>query len=202
MKGRRRRSSRRPRAGGVTRRRVTQEMINQMTELRRQGVTHKEIGERLGCSERTSRRCVGKVEPQLRLPGPDSEPEVGDPRQVREELARWFSEAVYNAQCHPRPRESVAFLAESNRLILDRLADMDHLTSALLHRDPELRRRFLREVLGPLYADFHLHVTFDANIGCIETSVSAAGWRPPRERPPAPVIDEDEIDDYEPGPGT
>ncbi len=197
MRGRRRGSSRLRQAPGSTRRRVTQEMIDEMTELRHQGLTHKEIGKRMGCSERTSRRYVGKVEPQLHLPGRHPEPEAEDPRQLRERLARRFSEVVYNAQVNPRPRESVAFLAESNRMIWERLAEMDPLTLALLDRDPELGTRFLREVLSHLYADFSLHVTFDANIDCIEPSVSAARWRPPRERPPIEPIDDDEIDDYE-----
>ncbi len=95
-------------------------------------------------------------------------------------------EVLYSLPDSPRPRESVAFLAESNRLIQERLAGMDPLTLELLLRDLELRKRFLREVVGPLYADFRSHVTFDTGFG-IQGSISATSWRPLRERPALPV---------------
>lgn len=68
MKDRRSRSNRSRRALGVTRRRVTQEKVDQMAHLRRQGLTFADIGARLGCSERTARRYAGRVEPRLQLP--------------------------------------------------------------------------------------------------------------------------------------
>ena len=57
-----------------TRHRVTQGMVNRMAELRRQGLTFQEIGARVGCSERTARRKVGQVEPQINLPQRGPEP--------------------------------------------------------------------------------------------------------------------------------
>ena len=178
------------RATKSTRRRVTQETVDQMAEFRRQGLPFAEIGARLGCSERTARRYVGHVEPQLHLPQRNPEPKADDPREMRERLARWFSEVLYSLPDSPRPRESVGFLSESNRLIQERLAGMDPLTLELLLRDLELRKRFLREVVGPLYADFRSHVTFDTGFG-IEGSISATSWRPPRERPALPVHEDD-----------
>ncbi len=64
-----------------------------MTALRRQGFTFKEIGTRIGCSDRTARRYAGRVQPQLRLPGAEENVEA-DPRALREhilsELIGWL----------------------------------------------------------------------------------------------------------------
>ena len=68
---------------GAARRRVTQESIDQMAVLRRQGLPFEEIGARVGCSERTARRYAGRVQPQLHLPEANPEPEVEDPRRMR-----------------------------------------------------------------------------------------------------------------------
>lgn len=168
------------REGPPARRRVTQEAIDRMTALRRQGFTFRGIGSRLGCSERTVRRYVGKVEPQLHLPEASPPPEVEDARQLRDWLARWFSEQWYRVEAYPRPRDSVAFLAESNRLIQERLCEMDQLTLALLRRDRALRLRFVLEALGPLYDGFRCVVEIDDKLGT-EYSVSVAQWRPAQE---------------------
>jgi hypothetical protein len=168
-------------ASGAARRRVTQESIDQMAELRRQGLPFEEIGARVGCSERTARRYAGRVQPQLHLPGANPEPDVEDPRRMRDRLARWCSDLLYNMPGEPRPRDSVTFLAEAARLVQERLAGLDVLTLELLLRDIELRGRFIREVVGYLWGDFSSHVRFDTGFG-IATSVSAADWRPLRER--------------------
>ena len=95
----------------ASRHRVNQEMVDQMADLRRQGLTFKEIGAHLACSERTARRYAGQVEPQIQLPPATPEPEADDPRRLRERLARWFSNFLYEFPDHPRPRESVRFMA-------------------------------------------------------------------------------------------
>ena len=54
-------------ASKSTRRRVTQEMIDQMAELRRQGLSFAEIGARVGCSDRTEapdEQCEHQRPPQ------------------------------------------------------------------------------------------------------------------------------------------
>src|SRR5207245_2869272 len=58
--------SRRPGRG-----RVSQEDIDAMAELRRQGLGFAEIGARRILSERTARRYVGKVAPRLTVPRGD-----------------------------------------------------------------------------------------------------------------------------------
>ena len=54
----------------------------------------------------------------------------------------------------------------------------------------------MREVVGYLWGDFSSHVRFDTGFG-VDTSVSAAEWRPLRERTHhvAEDFDDDEPDD-------
>ena len=175
----------------ATRHRVTQETVDEMAALRRQGLTFKEIGQRVGSSERTARRYAGRVQPQLQLPPANLEPEVEDPHQMRERLARWFSDFLYKRNGDPRPRESVTFLAEATRMLRERLDATDPLTMELMIKDVELRKRFVLEVVGLLYSDYRGMVHFDTEFGQMSPSQAAAGWRPPHERP---VIEPDDDD--------
>jgi hypothetical protein len=193
---------------GRGRRRVTQVKIDKMTEWRRQGLTHQEIGEREGCSERTSRRYVGHVEPRLKLPPGNPEPE-DDPRSLRARLAsefveflhaderlrsftfRWqkVDEATKMAIYGGPP--SILFLSEAERLLRERLDAIGDLALRLLAREKQSQRRFLREVVGSLCADYVGWHQFADNFG--ETGED---WRPPRERPPAKEIDDDDIEPF------
>ena len=181
----------------ATRHRVTQETVDEMAALRRQGLTFKEIGQRVGSSERTARRYAGRVQPQLQLPPANLEPEVEDPHQMRERLARWFSDFLYKRNGDPRPRESVTFLAEATRMIWERLDAIDPLTLELMAKDGELRKRFVLEVLGELYSDYKLLVHMDTEFGQMSLSQSAAKWRPPRERQAIDPEDDSCLDDDE-----
>jgi hypothetical protein len=178
----------------ASRRRVNQESVDEMAALRRQGLTFKEIGARLGCSERTARRYVGRVEPQIQLPPASPEQEAQDPRHLRETLGRWFSDFLYGLEESPRPRESVRFMAEANRMIGERLDALDPLTLGLLDRDKSLRHRFLRETIGKLYGDFRRHVQWDLQWTMLDMAASAVNWIPPRERPVI-YCDEDDFDE-------
>jgi hypothetical protein len=178
-------------AGNTSRRRVTQETVDEMATLRRQGLTFKEVGQRVGSSERTARRYVGRVQPQLHLPSANPEPEVEDPRQMRERLARWFSDLLYKLNDNPRPRESVTFLGEATRMMRERLEATDPLTLELMIKDVELRKRFVVEVVGRLYSDYKLLVHMDVEFSQMSPSQAAAAWRPPRERPAIEPEDDD-----------
>ena len=83
-----------------------------------------------------------------------------------------LQEAVYGGP------PSVLFLSEVERLIRERLDSMGILAVRFLARDERLQRRFLREVVGPLYLDYVGWHEFSQSFG--ETG---EGWRPPRERP-------------------
>lgn len=184
-------SNRRP-AAVPTGQRVTQETIDQMAELRRQGLTFQEIGRRVGRSERTARRYVGDVRPQLHLPQAKAEPKAADPRQLREHLARSFSNTLYRMNAHPRPRDSVAFLAEATRVLQERLEQLPALTLELLTQDPELRTRFLRESIGAQYQDYLSHMNFGCGLGSLTPTQAAASWRPIGERPDLSDLDDEE----------
>jgi hypothetical protein len=174
------------------RRRVNQESVDEMATLRRQGLTFKDIGLRIGCSERTARRYASKVEPQIQLPGTAEQAVHKEAGVLRDELSRWLSETLYHFKGFPQPRLSVRFMAEANRLMHDRLAAMDQLTLELVARDGEMKLRLLREVTGPLYQDYRSHIRWDTTLGQLDESTSATGWRPPSERE---MIDDPEGDD-------
>ncbi len=173
----------RPGAAGTvlkaSRQRVNQETVDQMAEFRRQGLTNEEIGARLGCSERTVRRYAGRVEPQIQLPPATPEPEAEDPRQLKEILARWFSDFLYKYPDHPHPNLSVRFMDTAVREFRKVLEPVDALTLGLLSKDHALRLRFVRESIGWLLAAYKRHIEWDANWEGLTAAESAANWIPP-----------------------
>lgn len=196
-----------PRRLRPTRRRVTQKMIDQMAELRRQGLTFADVGRRVACSERTARRYAGKVAPRLELPQGNEEPEA-TPSALRERLVTEFLEMLYaderlrsltvvwqqldanRAQAIWGGPPSILFLSEAERLLRERLDGLGDLAVRLLARTKQSQHRFLREVIGFLYDDYVAWHQFRQNLG-----KTGEDWRPPRERSPVEPIDEDEIDD-------
>lgn len=203
------------RAGGAhradrsIRRRVTQETIDEMATLRRQGLTFKEIGARVGCSERTARRYVANVRPQLHLPQATPELET-DPRALREQLLSEFIDKLYRdtrlravtvtwhrvddctTEAEYGGPPSILLLSEAERLLRERLESIGNLALKLLARDVRSKRRFMREVVGPLCWDYIGWHQFGQNLGFCDTGED---WRPPSERPPGEEIDEDSIED-------
>jgi hypothetical protein len=137
----------RARAGGrlhKTRRRVTQESVDQMADLRRQGFTFREIGNRVGCSERTARRYAGRVTPKIEVPGPAT---IEDADVLRQRLGDRFGEAVHLcwSKC-----PSVLFVDEAIRQFRAELAVMDVKTLRLLDRDQRMLNQIFRQVVEPL----------------------------------------------------
>jgi hypothetical protein len=176
----------------ASRQRVNQESVDQMAELRRQGLTFKEIGARVGCSERTARRYAGRVEPRIQLPPATPEPVDEDPHQLREGLARWLSDFLYKYPDHPHPNLSVRFMDEAVREFRKALEPVDPLTLGLLSKDHALRLRFIRESIGWLLATYRRHIEWDANWQCLSAAESAAEWRPPRYLTPEEVKEMEE----------
>jgi hypothetical protein len=176
---------------GAPKRRVNQESIDEMAELRRQGLSFADIGARVGCNERTVRRYVGQVQPQLHLPEAVPVPEVQDPRRMREALARELSSTLYNHRPSPQPSLSVAFMAEATKLIQEGLEEVPPLTLELMQQDEELRKNFLRSTVGALYADYRQWTeSGEALCGRIPCE-SVVTWRPPWERTKVYITDED-----------
>lgn len=144
----------RPRAGRsgplaeASGRRITQKMVNQMVELRRQGFTYKEIAERIGCSERTVRRYVGHVRVQVEAPR-EPEPE-GDLDRIRFRITQQFT-SMLEEEFEVCP--SVTLIDEANRRLEVRLADTHAETLKLMAHNQTMRLRLFYEVVGPLEQD-------------------------------------------------
>jgi hypothetical protein len=194
-------------AARITRRRVTQERIDRMADLRRQGLPFAEIGVRLGCSERTARRYAGKVQPQLHLP--EATPGLDtDPRSVRERLVTRYLQLLHDderlqsltsiwRQVTPAYREvvyggppSILFLNEAERLLRERLDTIGVVTLRMLAENGQSRARFLREVVGELYSDY---VWWHELADMMDPEGAREDWRPARERPPIPDFDPNEV---------
>jgi len=176
---------------------VTQGAINKMAELRQQGVSYQEIGARLGCSERTARRYVGNVQPQLQLPEALPEPEEKDPGEMRRWLARSYSLQLYNSKDYPPPRLSVTWMAEAIRTLEEKLQEVPALILELMMKDPAMRMRFAREKLGLLYGNYRSCVDFEMEFGHLDLEPAAANWKPWSECPPATEEDLEELGDFE-----
>jgi hypothetical protein len=188
------------------RRRVTQETIDEMAALRRQGLPFEEIGRRVGCSERTARRYVGHVEPELALPPSRTDQDAENPRALRGRLLSEFLETLYwdrrlrsltvvwetvdetmrRAIWGGPP--SILFLNEAEAILRERLDELRPRALTFLAQDSRSKARFLREVVGHLYRDYLRWHEFVQTFG--ETGED---WRPPRERPPAEPVDEAEL---------
>ncbi len=173
---------------GPTRHRVTQGMVNRMAELRRQGLTFQEIGARVGCSERTARRKVGQVEPQVTLPLNRPEPER-DPDALRERLAGIFAAHLQKGW---ERWPSARFVAEANRQFQERLVEMDTQTLYLVSVDGRVRSKLFLEVAGPLYRDFVSITRMREQLAGSGLDLSQMEWRPPRERKREPPEDDEE----------
>lgn len=160
-------------------RRVTQGVVDQMAELRRQGLTFADIGARVGRSEKTARRYVGHVEPRIQLPNAQQDLDVEDPRELRAGLGKRFSSILHGGWDR---WPSAAFLAESNRQLEERLAQTDLQTLRVLAQDPKVRSQFFLEVVGPLYKDFASCQNVHQMIQEVSFRNQPFLWRPPHER--------------------
>ena len=79
---------------------------------------------------------------------------------------------------------SILFLNEAERQLKDRLNKLGNLTLQLMAREKQSQRRFVNEIIGDLYWDYHSCHVFHQNFG--ETGND---WRPPSERLPLPEIE-------------
>jgi len=141
------------------RRRVTQETVDKMAELRRLGLTFRAIGARLGCSERTARRYAGNVEPRIEAAArrPSLDPEV-----LREQLTEHFAKAAWSGW---KRWPSTDFVNEVNRRVEERLAAMRPGTLQLLAEDPRMRGQLFAQIVVPLYRDFRTYKEVEELMG-------------------------------------
>ncbi len=120
--------------------RVNQKMVNQMIELRRQGFSHAEIGNRLGCSERTVRRHTKGVSPRL--------VHAGDPTRV--DLVTWCSQRTLAVK--DRLELSVPEIDVVIKLARQAVSKLDELTVQRLEVDPKMRMNLWLHVVWPAAA--------------------------------------------------
>lgn len=189
--------ARRAKPSSSERHRVSQETIDKMEELRRSGLTFKEIGRRLGCSERTARRYVGKVKPELHVPNATPRSDT-DPRRMRERLVNRYLRLLHDdkrlqsltrvwRETGPDTKEctwggppSILFLNEAERLLRERLESLGTISLHLLAENRQSQGRFAREVIGDLYAGY---VSWHRFQDAFAPDDDQDSWRPPRERP-------------------
>lgn len=201
------RTGRKHRASSPARGRITQERLDKMAELRRQGLTFRAIGERVGCSERTARRYAGHVQSDLQMP--DAKPRASaDSRTVRETLVTKFmatlfhDKRLWNLTLEWRPAgedrwvaayggpPSVLFLSEAERRLRAQLEQLEIHALRYLAGDVDCQRQFVRETIGWLYADYVAWHQFALNLG----GDAGEDWRPPRSRTGARVRDDEDLD--------
>ncbi len=117
--------------------RVNQKMVDRMVKLRQQGFSYEEIGDQVGCGERTVRRHTEGVSPQL--------VHAGD--QTRVSLLQWGAQEIHRIQ------QDWSLSVPEFDLVLKRLRQqvsaLDEMTIAELERDPDLRARFLTDEVWP-----------------------------------------------------
>ncbi len=120
--------------------RVNQTKVDRMIELRRQGFSHTEIGERVGCSERTVRRHTKAVSPQL--------VHAGDPKRV--DFVTWCSQRAFAVK--DRLELSVPEIDVAIKLARQAVLKLDELTVQRLELDPKMRMDFWLHVVWPAAA--------------------------------------------------
>jgi len=149
-----------------------------MADLRLQGLTFEDIGTRVGCSERTARRYVGHIEPRIEPPGADAPIEL-DAEKLQVNLAKAFAELLMEGW---NRWPSATFIAETNRLLRERLERTDLETLQLLARDQRIRSQFFLEVFAPIYGDFTACRHADEIFQRTSFTNKPFFWTPPHER--------------------
>ena len=128
-------------------------LLDQMVSLRRDGFTMKAIAEKVGVSERTVRRYVRGVEPDIRMPSELDSDELTDRfyDQVLEARRRIVATA---SELWDEPVE-VGFEAVDSAMksLRERLAGMEKVSIRKLGADESLRAEF--------FHDFMTHVRRD-----------------------------------------
>ena len=117
--------------------RVNQKMVDRMVKLRQQGFSYEEIGDQVGCSERTVRRHTKGVSPQL--------VHAGD--QTRVNLLQWGAQQLHAIQ--RRERLSVTEFDLALKWLSKVVSELDALTVEQLERHRELRAQFLSHEVWP-----------------------------------------------------
>ena len=129
-------------------------LLGQMVSLRRDGFTMKAIAEKVGVSERTVRRYVRGVEPDVRMPSELDSDELTDRfyDQVLEARRRIVATA---SELWDEPVE-VGFEAVDSAMksLRERLAGMEKVSIRKLGADESLRAEFFHDFMAHVLRDW------------------------------------------------
>ena len=158
-------------------RRVNQDVLDQMRRLRRSGYTLREIAEKVERSERTVRRYVKDVEPDVRV-----RPDFGT-----NQLMVWFSEKILEYR-----RSLIAYMQEEWDEVLElgveavdeattelrkRLEAMDKITiKRMMTDDTEFRQEYFEEFMTPVLRNWASNLNFLRNVRQLREAAGPSGW--------------------------
>ncbi len=135
-------------------RRVNKDLLDQMVSLRRDAFTMEAIAEKVGVSERTVRRYVRGVEPDIRMPSALTSDELTDRfyDQVLAHRRRIVATAsAYWNEPFELGWEAVDLAMKSLR---ERLAGMEKVSIRKLGADESLRDEFFDEFIAQVRRDW------------------------------------------------
>ena len=167
-------------------RRVNQELLDQMVSLRRDGFTMKAIAEKVGVSERTVRRYVRGVEPDIRMPSELDSNELTDGFYDQVLASRRRIVAIASEDWGEPVELGMEAVDSAMKSLRKLLAGMENVSIRKLGADESLRAEFFR--------DFMAHVMRDwVDILRTEHLFRELGW--------PSGVDEERPDDGDLGPG-
>lgn len=138
--------------------RVNQDVLDEMSRLRRRGYTIREVAEKVGRSERTVRRYVKGIEPQVK-----ARSDLGSAQ-----LMDWFYDQVLDRRrtlivfAHNRWDEvvelGVEVIDETARALRKRVSVMDEITVNRMASDEDYRREYFEEFIAPVVKKWMEHL--------------------------------------------
>lgn len=104
---------------------------------------------------------------------------------------KWIPTGPDSARAEYGGPPSILFLTEAERLLREKLDSLEPLALRYLAQQRQSQDQFLRQVIGHLYNDYVLWHQIAQNL----KDETGEDWRPFRERPPCPPLDEDDPDE-------
>ncbi len=135
-------------------RRVNQELLDQMVSLRRDGFTMKAIAEKVGVSERTVRRYVRGVEPDIRMPSELDSNELTDGFYDQVLASRRRIVAIASEDWAEPVELGMEAVDSAMKSLRELLAGMEIVSIRKLGADESLRDEFFREFMTHVLGDW------------------------------------------------
>lgn len=135
-------------------RRVNQELLDQMVSLRRAGFTMKDIAEKVGVSERTVRRYVRGVEPDIRMPSELTSNELTDCFYDQVLASRRSLVATASAYWEEPFELGWEAVDSAMKSLRERLSGMEKVSIRKLGADESLRAEFFDGFMADVRRDW------------------------------------------------